>query len=125
MVTGLITTNGINENGGGSYNAFIIDNPTNFKVLVRLSAGTVTWREMEATCERVGQLIERNFEIDYHPGHVWRILRQLNWSPQQPVGRALERNEAVIDDWKRKRWPEIKKKLKNRAARSSSSTRVA
>ena len=52
------------------------------------------------TCERVAHLIEKNFEVDYHPGHVWRILRQLNWSVQQPVGRALERNEALIDDWK-------------------------
>jgi transposase len=76
------------------------------------------------TCERVGHLIENNFEVQYHPGHVWRILRQLNWSVQLPVGRALERNEAVIDDWKRRRWPEIKKKLKKRGAQSFSSTKV-
>jgi len=76
------------------------------------------------TCERVADLIERNFEVDYHPGHVWRILRQLNWSVQQPVGRALERNEPLIDEWKRKRWPEIKQKLKQKAARSSSSTKA-
>ena len=76
------------------------------------------------SCERVAHLIEKNFEVDYHPGHVWRILRQLNWSVQQPVGRALERNEALIDDWKRRRWPEIKKKLSRKAARSSLSTKV-
>jgi transposase len=62
------------------------------------------------TCPRVAHLIEKNFGVEYHPGHVWRILRQLNWSVQQPVGRALERNEALIADWKQKRWPEIKKK---------------
>jgi len=67
------------------------------------------------TCQRVAHLIEKNFEVDYHPGHVWRILRQLNWSVQQPVGRALERNEALIADWKHKRWPEIKKKLRKKA----------
>jgi transposase len=72
------------------------------------------------TCPRVADLIERNFHVDYHPGHVWRILRQLNWSVQQPVGRALERNEARIDEWKHKRWPEIKKKPRKRAGRSSS-----
>jgi hypothetical protein len=60
----------------------------------------------------VADLIERDFQISYHPGHVWRILGQLNWNVQQPVGRALERNEAAIGEWKRKRWPEIKKKLK-------------
>lgn len=81
----------------------------------RLGYETPLW-----TCERVAHLIEKNFEVDYHPGHVWRILRGLNWSVQQPVGRALERNEARIDEWKHKRWPEIKKKLSKRAGRSSS-----
>src|SRR3954468_20513969 len=76
------------------------------------------------TCPRVAHLIEENFEVDYHPGHVWRILRQLNWSVQQPVGRALERNEDLIDEWKCKRWPEIKKKPRTRAGRLSSSTKV-
>jgi transposase len=81
----------------------------------RLGYETPLW-----TCPRVADLIERNFGVEYHPGHVWRILRQLNWSVQQPVGRALERDEARIDEWKHKRWPEIKKKLKKRAGRSSS-----
>jgi transposase len=71
------------------------------------------------TCQRVADLIERDFQISYLPGHVWRILGQLNWSVQQPVGRALERNETAIEEWKRKRWPEIKKKLKKRAGRLS------
>jgi transposase len=80
----------------------------------RLGYETPLW-----TCPRVADLIERNFEVDYHPGHVWRILRGLNWSAQQPVGRALERNEALIDEWKHKRWPEIKKKPKKKAGRLS------
>jgi transposase len=81
----------------------------------RLGYDTPLW-----TCPRVSDLIERNFGVEYHPGHVWRILRQLNWSVQQPVGRALERDEARIDEWKRKRWPEIKKKLKKKAGQSYS-----
>jgi transposase len=85
----------------------------------RLDYETPLW-----TCGRVAHLIEKNFELDYHPGHVWRILRQLKWSVQQPVGRALERNEALIEEWKRKRWPEIKKKPKKRAAQLSSSTKA-
>jgi transposase len=56
----------------------------------RLGYETPLW-----TCQRVADLIERNFQVDYHPGHVWRILRQLHWSGQQPVGRALERNETA------------------------------
>jgi transposase len=76
------------------------------------------------TCERVAHLIEQEFGIRYHAGHVWKLLRQLNWSPQRPAGRALERNEEGIRYWQRKTWPDIKKKPKKRAARSSSSTRA-
>ena len=76
------------------------------------------------TCERVAHLIEQEFVVRYHAGHVWKLLRQLNWSPQRPAGRALERNEAAIAEWKRKTWPAIKKKPKQKAARSSSSTKA-
>jgi transposase len=76
------------------------------------------------TAARVQHLIEEECGISYHPGHVWRLLRQLGWSCQRPTGRALERNENAISEWKRKRWPEIKKKPKNRGAPSSSSTKA-
>jgi transposase len=76
------------------------------------------------TCPRVAHLIEQEFGIEYHEGHVWKILVGLGWSPQRPVGRARERNEAAIRIWKRKTWPAIKKKPVQRDARSSSSTRV-
>jgi transposase len=76
------------------------------------------------TSARVAHLIEQECGVEYHPGHTWRILRQLGWSCQRPVGRALERDEEKIRLWKRKRWPEIKKKPKKRAAPSSSSTKV-
>jgi transposase len=76
------------------------------------------------TCPRVADLIEREFGIHYHAGHVWKLLRQLGWSPQRPVGRALERNEEAIGGWKRKTWPAIKKKPKKKGAPSSSSTKA-
>ncbi len=68
------------------------------------------------TCERVAHLIAQEFGIRYHPGHVWRILRGLGWSPQRPVGRALERDEKAIREWKRITWPAAKKKHSRKAA---------
>ena len=76
------------------------------------------------TSARVADLIEQECGIAYHPGHVWRLLRQLGWSCQRPTGRALERDERAIAQWKRKRWPEIKKKPKNKGSSSSSSTKA-
>jgi transposase len=76
------------------------------------------------TSARVAHLIEKECGIRYHAGHAWRILRQLGWSCQRPTGRALERDEEKIRLCKQKRWPELKKRPKTRAARSYSSTKA-
>jgi transposase len=93
------------------------------KLLVRgseaLGYETPLW-----TCPRVAHLIQQEFGVSYHAGHVWKILVGLGWSPQRPVGKARERNEEEIRTWKRKRWPAIKKKPTRKGGRSSSSTRV-
>ena len=72
----------------------------------------------------VAEVIQETFGVEYHPGHVWRILRQMGWSVQRPTGRAIERDEEAIRRWKRRRWPIVKKTLQNKDARSSSSTRA-
>jgi len=76
------------------------------------------------TAPRVADLIERECGIRYHPGHVWKILRQLGWSCQRPAGRALERNEEAIRHWKKVTWRDIKKKPKKRGEPSSSSMKA-
>jgi len=76
------------------------------------------------SCPRVAKLIRERFGVDYHEGHVWKLLRGMRWSPQRPVGKARERNEEAIREWKHKTWPAIKKKPKNKTARSSSSTKA-
>ena len=84
-----------------------------------LGYGTSLW-----TAWRVAHLIEQECGVSYHPSQAWRILRQLGWTPQRPVGRALERDEKKIRQWKQERWPGIKKKPKKRGERSSSSTKA-
>jgi transposase len=62
------------------------------------------------TLPRVAEVIERVTGVSYHPGHVWYVLRdQLNWTWQRPARRAVERNDAAIERWVKKRWPQIKK----------------
>jgi transposase len=77
----------------------------------RLGYETPLW-----TCPRVADLIEREFGVRYHPGQVWKLLIALGWSPQRPTGRARERNEEKIAHWKKKVWPEIKKKPSRKGA---------
>lgn len=74
------------------------------------------------TLPRVWRLIETQFGLRYSEPHVWRILRQLGFTPQRPSKRALERDEDAIRTWKRKRWPALKKTLQDNGERSSSST---
>jgi transposase len=62
------------------------------------------------TLPRVAEVIESVTGVRYHPGHVWRILRQqLGWSRQRPARRAVERDDAAIDRWVKQRWPSLKK----------------
>jgi transposase len=62
------------------------------------------------TTARIAQLIEDEFGVHYHANHIGRLMHRLQWSHQKPEPRALERNDAAIEPWKRKKWPRIKKK---------------
>jgi len=62
-------------------------------------------------CKRVVQLIRMKFGVGYHERHIPRILRSMGWTPQRPQKRAMEQNEAVVQDWIKHDWPQIKKKF--------------
>ena len=84
-----------------------------------LGYGTGLW-----TAWRVADLIERECGVKYSTVHVWRLLRDLGWTPQRPAGRALERNEPAIKRWKRQRWQGLKKTPENKGKPSSSSMKA-
>src|SRR5258706_7166869 len=71
-----------------------------------LAAGFPTERW---TQRRVQQVIEREFGARYHVNYISRLLTQLGWSPQQPLPRAVERDEDLIQAWLAQDWPRIKK----------------
>jgi transposase len=61
------------------------------------------------TCERVAEVIRREFGVSYHPAHVSRMVRALGLSLQKPSRRADQRDEEAIERWKDERWPSLKK----------------
>jgi transposase len=71
------------------------------------------------TTHRVAALIERAFRIRYHPAHVSRLLRAIGWSPQKPLRRATQRDEAAIRAWLTERWPALQAKPAMRGGPSS------
>ena len=60
------------------------------------------------TLDRIAAVIQQLTGVRFHPGHVWRLLRRLDWSVQRPTRRALERDEAEIARWRATEWPRIK-----------------
>ncbi len=69
------------------------------------------------TCKRVAQLIKREFGVLYHPAHVSRILKRMGFSLQKPDRLADQRDEDAIQEWRDKRWPELKKGRSRRVER--------
>lgn len=61
------------------------------------------------TLARVAEVVEATTGVSYHPGHVWRLLRQLGWSRQRPARRAVERNDQAVAAWVATEWPRVKK----------------
>jgi transposase len=62
------------------------------------------------TLPRVADLIEDLTGVQYHPGHVWRLLGASGFSCQRPERRAVERDEKAIRKWQRVTWPALKKR---------------
>lgn len=62
------------------------------------------------TCTHVAQDIEWEFGIRYHKDHVSRLLKDLGWTPQIPITRAVQRDEVAIARWRIEVWPELRRK---------------
>jgi transposase len=76
------------------------------------------------TLARVAEVIEKVTGVHYHPGHVWRLLRQMGWSRQRPARKAMERDDAAVEQWVNERWPKVKKTPDAATPGSSSKTKA-
>ena len=63
------------------------------------------------TLERVSGLIEKEFDVHYHPKGLGRVLDKLGFSLQKPLPRADERDEELVKAWLLHDWPRLKKGL--------------
>jgi transposase len=61
------------------------------------------------TLPRIAEVVYRETGIRFHSGHVWRLLRAMNWSRQRPTTRAVERNEEEVARWVKTTWRRAKK----------------
>ena len=61
------------------------------------------------TCARAGKVIEWEFGVTYDRSQVSRLLKQIGWTPQQPIERASQRDDVQIEQWRTQVWSELKK----------------
>ena len=54
-------------------------------------------------------VIHKTSGVQYHPGHVWRLLKTMGWSRQRPARRAKEQDPKATERWLKHRWPQVKK----------------
>jgi transposase len=64
------------------------------------------------TCARVARVIEEEFGVRYHKDHVSRLLRELQWTPQVPIRRAIQRDEEAIRRWRDAVWPDLRRRAR-------------
>src|SRR5262249_56407371 len=69
--------------------------------------GAYGFRGRVWTRARIAKVIEWEFGVRYHKDHVGRILKGLHWTPQQPIKRAIQRDDEAIRRWRDETWPEL------------------
>jgi len=77
---------------------------TDRRVRFRGSRGEV-W-----TCRRIAKVVVQEFGVSYSRSQISRLLKELEWTPQVPLTRALQRDEQAIERWRVEVWPEIKQR---------------
>jgi transposase len=56
----------------------------------------------------VAKVIAEEFGVSYHKIHVSRLLKELGWTSQLPIARAIQRDEREIERWRVEFWPRLK-----------------
>ena len=62
------------------------------------------------TSVNIAEIIEREFGVTYHPGHVRRLLRQIGLSVQRPTTQLAMADPQSQRRWTRYTYPNLKKK---------------
>jgi transposase len=92
-----------------------------------LDAGLAAWgwEDQCWTPARIGELVWRQFGVEYTLARLDLLLHRLGWSAQVPARRAAERDEAAIARWREVEWPVINGRLRTWVPGWSSRTNQA
>jgi transposase len=69
------------------------------------------------TSPMIAWVIEEEFGVQYHPGHVRKLLPAWGFSMQRPRRLLARADAAAQDRWRRRTYPNLKKKPKRGTGR--------
>jgi len=58
----------------------------------------------------IAKIIEDEFAVTYHPGHVRKLLKEMGFSVQRPTTKLVQADLAKQNKWTRYTYPNLKKK---------------
>ena len=61
------------------------------------------------TSPMIARVIHEEYKVDYHPGHVRKLLKDLGFSVQRPRKRLAKGDPVLQDRWQRYTYPRLKK----------------
>lgn len=64
------------------------------------------------TCARIAKVLRWELGVSFHKDHVSRMLKAMGWTPQIPITRAIQRDEAAIDRWRTEVWPRLRSRAR-------------
>jgi len=81
-----------------------------------IDSGSVAYGYLSGvwTSAMIARVIEEEFDISYHPGHVRKLLHKLGFSVQRPKRKLALADPRKQDRWHRYTYPNLKKKPKGR-----------
>lgn len=62
------------------------------------------------THERVRQVIEKEFRVEYEVKQAGRILALINWTWQKPQKKEVKQDLQKVEKWQKEELPALKKK---------------
>lgn len=64
------------------------------------------------TRKRIAKLIAKEFQVNYHPSHISKLIRKLGFSLQVPISHSYRKDDKAVAEWKTQTLPSIKKSPK-------------
>lgn len=62
----------------------------------------------------IARVIQEEYGVKYHPGHVRKVLYEIGFSVQRPKRELAKADQELRSRWKRYKYPNIKKKPKRK-----------